>query len=239
MRLTTAILLILISVPVFAQANDYIAISKQLTPLIEQNDILILGEKHGKQESTKLFTALTNYLTQNDTCLSVALEIGSDQQSVIDMAMSGTGGPISDIKISSIIDHPAYREMLSDIRQMVAEGRCLHVVAIDAPPNVLNRDAWMAEVMSPYIGKGKVLCLLGRLHGIKKIRWDSGNDNPFLAERLVADGYSVCSVMQLWDGKGDGTVSRLTIDDVARVLDPVAAHMPEDASEFGDYVVKW
>ena len=237
MRLATTLFIILTLLPAFAQANNYTKISKKLSLLAEQNDILIIGETHGKQESTKLFTALTNYLNQTDTCISIALEIGSDQQYVIDKAMSGVGS-VSDIKVSPIIDHHAYREMLAELRIMVAKGKCLKVIAIDGHRDGVSRDAWMVEVVSPYIDKGKVLCLVGSLHAIKKIRWESGKHDPFLAERLVAKGYSVCSVMQLWDGKGDG-VAELTVENAARVLDPVAAFVPEDASEFGDYLVRW
>lgn len=48
-----------------------------------------------------------------------------------------------------------------------------------------------------------------------------------------------CSVVQIWDGKGSDFVAPLTLEDVADVLDPVAARLPEDAREFGDYVVRW
>ena len=97
----------------------------------------------------------------------------------------------------------------------------------------------MTEVVSPYIDKGKVLCLVGNLHAIKKIRWESGDHNPYLAERLVDEGYTVCSVFQLWDKEGGGTLSPMTIDDVASMLDLLSAYMPEDASEFGNYVIRW
>lgn len=235
MRFTTAILIILISLPAFAHANDYIAIAKQLSPLIGKHDILILGEKHGKQESTKLFTALTINIVETNTCIVVALEISSDQQSAIDRAMSGSGS-VGGIKVSSIIDHPDYRQMLSELRDLTVEGRCLKVVAVDGYAQKQSRDEWMAMNIEPLL-EGKVLFLVGNLHAIKKIRWESGKDDPFLAERLVRKDYSVCSVMQLWDGKGG--VSELTVDDAARVLDPVAAYVPTDASEFGDYVVRW
>jgi hypothetical protein len=113
------------------------------------------------------------------------------------------------------------------------------MVAMDGFSEKISRDAWMAEMISPYIDKGKVLCLLGRLHTIKKIRWESGKQDPFLAERLVAHGYRVGSVMQIWGNKGEGAVSRLTMADAAIILQPVAAHMPEAAGEFGDYVIRW
>lgn len=236
MRLATTILIILISLPTFAQANDYTKIVKQLSLLTDKHDLLILGEKHGKQESTKLFTALTNYLTKNHTCISVVLEISSDQQSAIDKAMSGSGS-VSDINISSTIDHLGYRQMLSGLRGLTVEGRCLKVVAVDGYRQKPSRDEWMAMNIEPLL-KGKVLFLVGNLHAIKKIRWESGESDPFLAERLVAKGYRVCSVMQLWEG-GDSAVTELIVADAVRVLEPVAAYIPENASEFGGYVVHW
>ena len=60
-----------------------------------------------------------------------------------------------------------------------------------------------------------------------------------MADRLVAKGFRVCSVVQIWDGKGSDKVAPLTHEDVADVLDPVAARLPEDVREFGDYVVRW
>ncbi|MDY0270779.1 hypothetical protein [Trichloromonas sp.] len=46
-------------------------------------------------------------------------------------------------------------------------------------------------------------------------------------------------MVQIWDGKGSDEVAPLAIEDVANVLDPVAARLPDDVREFGDYVVRW
>ena len=56
--------------------------------------------------------------------------------------------------------------------------------------------------MVPFLAKGKIVFLVGRLHAIKKIRWERGADRPFLGEILVRKGYDVCTVMQVWDGGG-------------------------------------
>jgi hypothetical protein len=45
--------------------------------------------------------------------------------------------------------------------------------------------------------------------------------------------------VQIWGGQGSDFVAPLTREDVANVLDPVAARLPEEAREFGDYVVRW
>ncbi len=70
---------------------------------------------------------------------------------------------------------------------------------------------------------------------IKKFRsWESGADRAFLGEILVRKGFDVCTVMQVWDGKGgQGALAELSIGDVERVLDPISAIVPEDAGEVG------
>ena len=234
-RITVIILILLISYSTFAHADGLQAIAKQLRTLLDKHDILIIGENHRKEESTRLISALTADYLETGKCLSVALEINSDQQPTIDSAMSGITS-IHDIKISSIIDHPEYREMLSRFLDLKTEGKCLKVVAVDGFRQEQSRDEWMAANLEPLL-KGKVLFLVGNLHAIKRIRWESGKLDPFVAERLVAKGYDVCSVMQAWDGR-EG-LTELTLADVAQVLDPVAALMPSDTKEFGDYSVHW
>jgi hypothetical protein len=224
--------------PACALGDSGATMPAQLAGMVKGSDVLILGEKHGKPESTRLFVGLVDEATRGGECLTVALEIGSDQQPALDRAMNGDGS-INEVVVDSIIDHHGYREMLAGLRELKGEGRCLHVVAIDGIPETIDRDAWMAGVLEPHIAEGKVVCLLGRLHAAKRIRWEDGRDRPFLAESLVAKGVRVCSVVQIWDGKGSDKVVPLAIGDVAEVLDPVTARLPEEAREFGDYVVRW
>ena len=224
--------------PVCALGDSGASVPAQLGPLVMGSDVFILGEKHGRPESTGLFVDLVEEVSRAGECLTVALEISSGQQPALDRAMNGAGS-VDDVAVDPIIDHPGYREMLARLRGLKAEGRCLHVVAIDGIEETLDRDAWMAEALTHYLGKGPVVCLLGCLHAAKKIRWEDGRVRPFLAERLVAKGVRVCSVVQIWNGKGSDIVAPLTLEDVADVLDPVAARLPEDAREFGDYVVRW
>ena len=235
MSFAITIFILLMSLPAFAWGKDYQEIAHHLSSLLDKNDILIIGEKHGREESTKLITALTAKVVSAGECLSVALEIYDDQQPAIDNAMAGSA-PISSIKMSSIIDHPGYKEMLTRFRDLKREGRCLKVFAVDGIKQEQSRDEWMARNIEPLL-KEKVLFLVGNLHAIKKIRWESAKSDPFVAERLIAKGYEVCSVMQAWDGK-EG-FEALTLADAARVLGPVAALMPYDAREFGDYSVHW
>jgi hypothetical protein len=165
------ILILLILIPGWSHAEErYKAVARELIPLLDLNDILILGEFHGREESTRLLAGLADEATQGGGCLTVALEIGSEQQSTIDRVMSGQG-EIAEIVVVSIIDHAGYREMLAALSRLSLAGRCLKVIAIDGEPEVIERDPWMAEKLEPYLGKGRVVALLGRLHGAKDIRW--------------------------------------------------------------------
>ena len=231
-------LILLALVARWAQADTYQKLSQKLLPLLDQNDILIIGEQHGKEDSTRLLAELAEEATQGERCLTVALEIGSEQQSVVNQAMAGDSS-IAEIAVVPVIDHAGYREMLAVLNRLTVAGRCLTVIAIDGEPEIIERDAWMAEKLAPYLGKGRVVAFLGALHAAKDIRWDNGREKAFLAERLEAKGVRVCSVVQIWGGQGSDFVAPLTLEDVANVLDPVAARLPEEAREFGDYVVRW
>lgn len=232
------ILVLLILIPGWSHAAEkYKEVSRELLPLIDRSDILILGETHGREESTRLLAKLADEATQGGGCLTIALEIGSEQQSVIDRVMSGTA-EVAEIVVVPVIDHVGYREMLAALSRFMFAGRCLTVIAIDGEPEVIERDAWMAEKLVPFLGEGRLVALIGALHAAKDIRWDNGREKAFLAEKLMAKGYAVCSVQQMWD-EGEVGVSPLTLDDVAEILDPVAARLPEKAREFGDYAVRW
>lgn len=232
-------LFLLILVPEWSHSEEkYKEVSGELLPLFDRSDVLIIGESHGENESTRLLAALAGEATQGERCLTVALEIGSEQQSVIEKAMAGDSS-IAEIVVAPAIDHAGYREMLAALSRLSVAGRCLKVVAIDGEPEIIERDAWMAEQLARFLGKGRVVALLGVLHAAKDIRWDNGREKAFLAERLVAKGFRVCSVVQIWDGQGNDKIAPLTLEDVADVLDPVASGLPEDAREFGDYALRW
>ena len=227
--------LVFLAIPLLASHS----IPAQLASFIDQHDILLLGERHGRAESPKLMAQIVDQYTSDGKCLTVALEIDSNQRLAIEKVMAGAG-PVADITISPIIDQPEYREMLNQLGNWFRSGRCLKVVAVDGFEQKETRDEWMAQNLSPFLEKEKILFLVGRLHAIKKILWERGADRPFLGEILVRKGYDVCSVMQIWNGKGgQGTLAELSIGDVERVLGPTSAIVPEDPKEFGDYVVRW
>jgi len=153
---------------------------------IKTNSITIIGETHGRPESIKLFQSLIQNYLKNNECLTVALEINSNQQETIDKVIQG-GVVVSDIEISPIIDHPAFRTMIDDLAIQQRSGACLKILAIDAGDDInMNRDEWMAFNMVGQTDGAPILALLGGLHTLKKINWDlpMTKGSPSVAEIL-------------------------------------------------------
>ena len=126
-------ILLLIFISFSASANTNIP--------IKPDSITIIGETHRHPESINLFQSLIQSHLKNNQCLTVALEINSNQQSVINQ------GKVSDIEISSIIDHPAFRNLIGDLIAQKNNGACLKQLAIDGVGADIDmrRDAWMAR----------------------------------------------------------------------------------------------
>jgi uncharacterized iron-regulated protein len=183
-----------ISYHVIAAVND------PILKAIKPSTITIVGETHQQKESIKLFQSLvTNYLKQN-RCLIVALEIASNQQSVIDLVAQNRA-TASDIKIPSMIDHPPFRKMIDDLAALKHKGACLKLLAIDAGDNInTNRDAWMALKLADHVGKTPTLMLLGGLHTMKKVDWDLSmtHPSPSVSEILSKQGFRVKTYPQAW-----------------------------------------
>ena len=215
-----------------------------LATLLRQNSVLIVGETHRRPESPRLVADIVEAYLNAGGCLTVALEIGSDQQPVLDTAMRGEH---SAIRIHPIIDHRAYREMLTKFMDLVQRGRCLRVHAVDAPEqDTGSKDAWMAREIQALIPSSPVLVLVGSLHVLKRIQWESGKDNPYLAERLVRRGIPVLTVLQEWEGDCEKRVGRLlnirhprAVEVLGLTLSVTSAYPPEEPEEVVDRVVMW
>ena len=171
MRLRPFILSALLILNAFAQqaaAEIYDPISKE----IKSGTITIIGESQKKIESVQLFQGLvTDYLKQGQ-CLTVGLEIASNQQTVIDRIMQGRA-TAADIEIPPMIDHPPFRKMIDDLADLKRNGACLKLVAIDAGDDIdMGRDEWMALKLAELGNNETILVLLGALHSLKKVDWD-------------------------------------------------------------------
>jgi len=189
----------LILSPTLSMAGDSPSVIKQITP----NAITIIGESHQRPESITLFQALiSNHLKQNK-CLTVALEIASNQQAIIDKIKQGRA-VVSDIDIPSMIDHPPYRKMIDNLVKLQGINECLKLVAIDAGDDInLRRDEWMAIKLAEQVGDIPVLVLLGNLHSLKKVDWDLSmtKGSPYVAEILSSQGYKIKTYLQTWTVK--------------------------------------
>lgn len=194
MKFYHTVLYQLILLPAPLMAGAYSPILEQLQP----NSITIIGEIHQHPESIKLFQELINGYLKNNKCLTVALEIPSNQQETIDQIKQGSA-VVSDIEISPIIDHSALRDMISVLVNQQRSGACLNIIAIDAGDDVaMRRDDWMTVKLGDAVGNTPVLALLGGLHALKKVKWDLSATRglPFVAELLTDQGYRVNSYTQ-------------------------------------------
>ena len=110
-------LIILIFLPAVSSAGNY----QPITDHIKPNSITIIGETHRHPESIKLFQELIKGYLKNNKCFTVALEIHSNQQPIINQVIQGRA-VVPDIEISSIIDHPALRNLIDDLAQQKRRG---------------------------------------------------------------------------------------------------------------------
>jgi len=194
-------------------------IYSKIVPEMQPNTITFIGEKHKRPESIHLFKSIiTEYLHQNK-CLIVALEIASSQQSILDKVMEGSDG-VDTIQISSIIDHPNYREMISELAELKKNGSCIRLIAIDADlTNSMSRDEWMAKVLAFNAGKEPILALLGNLHVLKKVNWNFENNYPYVAEILASSDFQIRTYLQIWPDDGYSPYTRLISTSTKEAID--------------------
>ena len=148
--------------------------------------LTIIGEGHRRPESTQFFKSIVSEYLEQDKCLVVALEIASSQQAAIDKVVE-KGAEVSSISIPPMIDHPAYRAMLSDLAEMKKQGSCVELIAIDADMKTsTRRDEWMARILEHKAGTAPILALLGNLHTLKKVDWDLEKPSSYVAEILTS-----------------------------------------------------
>jgi len=211
----------------------------------ENHHITIIGEIHHHSNSTVWFLKEVSEHVGESKCLNVALEIGSDQQDTINKVLHA-GIPVGDIHISSVIDHKSYRDMLSDFRKIINNGKCLNIYAIDAPQNIkINRDQWMLKQIKIIDEESiPMAILIGNLHALKEVKWyPYVHGEPFLAARLQSDGFDVFSIIQHWPEGNCKTRSAKYDEDVQSalhsVLEPVAAYRPKTPSNVVNAALRW
>ncbi|MGZ8187826.1 MAG: hypothetical protein ACXWTP_00205 [Methylosarcina sp.] len=206
MHYLKALVFLLLSTPTWAISNN--PILKNLSP----GNIIFIGESHKHQESPKLVTDLVTHAVKKGQCLTLALEINSNQQPVIDRVLTKQA-VISDIAILSAIDHLPMRQMIKHMAYLKKRLPCLSVMAIDAGiDEPTDRDEWMAKKLSEIARDRPVLVLVGALHTLKKVDWLVSTGRPSVAEILAMKGFRVKSFPQRWlpeqCGAGESRYSR-------------------------------
>jgi uncharacterized iron-regulated protein len=180
---------------------------KRIVESLEPHSITIIGESQQLPESIQFFQGIISSYLQQGKCLAVALEIPGSQQAFLDQGRATK----SNIQLTTMIDHSPYRSLINDLGRMKRSGYCLKLIAIDGTGLNVNQDKWMAERLAKQISQTPVLVLLGNLHTLKKIGWNSsmGKAFPYVGEILVSQGYRVKTYPQIWHEKTCHTQNRL------------------------------
>lgn len=216
---------------------------------IKPDSITIIGETHKRPESFQFFQSIvTDYRQQHD-CLIVALEIASNQQSTIDQLVQDQA-KVADIEIAPPIDHPDFRVLIENLAELQRQNDCFKLIAIDADIKLeTDRDTWMAKELANQVGKSPILALLGSLHTLKLVEWNSDLTRKFayVAELLTNEGYTVRTYPQIWKDRECNTHYRfikadepeatgLVVDDLFSILN---ATKPDSVQSVVDGVVLW
>jgi uncharacterized iron-regulated protein len=166
---------------------------------LEPHTITIIGERHKRPESIQFFRELISSYLQQGGCLTIALEIASDQQTTLDEIVEGRMA-VADIDIPPMVNHPPYRSLIDDLATMKRRGTCLNLIAIDGGELNVNRDEWMAERLANLVSQAPVLALLGNLHTLKRVDWhpSMSKASPYVAEILASQGYRIKTYPQIW-----------------------------------------
>ncbi|MDD5319514.1 MAG: hypothetical protein PHD43_02645 [Methylococcales bacterium] len=187
-------LIILLLLPITSLAAIYAPILEQIKP----GTITIIGESHKKIESVELFQSLALDAIKHYQCVVIALEIASDQQTILDAVMQGRAS-VNEITLWPPLDHPPYRRMIETFAELKQQGQCIKVVGIDSGVNNdIDRDQWMASRLAEQGRNAPILVLLGALHTLKRVNWTVRTGRPSVAEILVTRGFSVKTFPQRW-----------------------------------------
>jgi uncharacterized protein with HEPN domain len=187
--------------------NTYNRILEGMTP----NSITIIGESHKRLESIELFRSLITEHIQQYKCLTVALEIASSQQLMIEEIMQGRA-TVADIEIAPMIDHPPLRALIDDLIDIRSSGNCMELIAIDAGFEIsTRRDEWMAKKLAEHVSQTPMLVLLGSLHTLKNVNWNLAmtEELPYVSGIMELRGHRIRTYPQIWMDRTCNTQNRL------------------------------
>lgn len=227
----------------YGQGNDL-----SLKSLMGSNQILIIGESYGQPESAQFLTEKVKEFIGAGACLKVGLEIPSDQQEVLQSAMSGEVS-MSDVLIDNVIDHDNYREMMVGFSEEIKQGKCLSVYAINPPSSMpISSDAMMEQEVVKLIDDKPMVLLVGNKHAVMDYKSLDG-ESALLAQRLRTRSIGVSSILQHWKPAGycvskTATLYSTSTDKKSKVyvkeaIGELSAEIPEKVSMVADGVIVW
>jgi len=139
------------------------------------NDIVFLGTTHRQSAILAMIADLLPNLTRAGVT-HLGLEIGSDQQDLIDAYLLGDGDP-SRIALSDAIECPQYRHLFQVLHDLPKPHRPV-VVALDLPVTLygqgMERNRWMAMKLASIVrsrNDAKILAVMGSLHVLNRLEW--------------------------------------------------------------------
>lgn len=221
----------------------------QILDGMESSSITIIGESHQRPETVQFFESLITKYLQHNKCLTIALEIASNQQTLLDEITEGKA-VVTDIDISPIIDHPPFRTLIADLVETQKHNDCLKLVAIDGWVGIdTTRDEWMAKILNERASHTPVLALLGNLHTLKKVDWNLAmtKGSPSVAKILTSQGRSVKTYPQMWTNRACNDWNRFIAADApqavgllnTRLISLLNAFDSEVAADAIDGIILW
>lgn len=162
--------------------------------------LVLVGETHHRPESFRLMSAIMDTVAAEHRCLAVSLEVDYWQQPDLDALVAGTG-PVEAVYVHPIIDHPAYRTLLTELASRLNTRGCGRMVAADSPLEVPNedRDAVIAQkTVAAMQNADVVVGLFGLRHVARGLIWRSAERSPVAADQMKAIGVKPFVVLQYW-----------------------------------------
>lgn len=230
-----------------------IAFSEVIDPgdLLDNNQIVIIGEKEGNVETAKFFTSFVDEYAKGGKCLKVGIEVGSDQQDKITKSVEDKKA-LEGLVINGVYEAVGILGIITNINNLIREGRCIKIYALGPPSTVpVESAAWMEKELPKLVKQDSVpLLLVVKLKdSLKYFDWNnSGQGKPFLAERLSQKGIKVASVLNYWQQNfcdDVETVATLSSDNplavtyVNKLIYSEVQFLPKKASTVTDAVNVW
>lgn len=244
---------ILYSLLIFFTIFTGFAFSEVIDPgtLLDNNQIVIIGEKEGNVDTAKFFTSFVDEYTKDGKCLKVGIEIGADQQDKITKSVENKNA-LEGLVIDGVYSAVGILGIITNINDLIREGRCIKIYAVGSPSTVpVESAAWMEKELPKLVKQDSVpfLLVVKLKDSLKYFEWNSsGQGKPFLAERLGQKGFKVASVLNYWQPNycdDVETVETISTSDplansyVTKLIYAEVEYLPKEASTVADAVNVW